>query len=75
MPFGPPGKVSLVLNIDSLWSGGLFENSVGTCSILYHITYSFSISCIQEAIQWNRRQKTCLAFGNGYFAFHFSSIT
>ncbi|KUJ08343.1 uncharacterized protein LY89DRAFT_789144 [Mollisia scopiformis] len=27
MPFGPPGDESLVLNIDSLWSGGPFENS------------------------------------------------
>ncbi|KAF8846712.1 hypothetical protein BDZ45DRAFT_755719 [Acephala macrosclerotiorum] len=34
MPFGPPGKVSLVLNIDSLWSGGLFENSVAACCLM-----------------------------------------
>ncbi len=28
MPFGTPGKESLALNIDSLWSGGPFESSV-----------------------------------------------
>jgi alpha-L-fucosidase 2 len=27
IPFGPPGTESLVLNLDSLWSGGPFENS------------------------------------------------
>ncbi|ROW02518.1 hypothetical protein VMCG_06112 [Cytospora schulzeri] len=27
IPFGPPGAETLVLNLDSLWSGGPFENS------------------------------------------------
>jgi alpha-L-fucosidase 2 len=30
MSFGPPGAESIVLNIDSLWSGGPFESSVST---------------------------------------------
>ncbi|CZR63683.1 related to Alpha-fucosidase A [Phialocephala subalpina] len=30
MPFGSPGAESVVLNIDSLWSGGPFENSEET---------------------------------------------
>jgi hypothetical protein len=28
MPFGSPGADQVNLNIDSLWSGGPFENSV-----------------------------------------------
>lgn len=28
MPFGPPGAEKVVLNIDSLWSGGPFKSSV-----------------------------------------------
>lgn len=27
LPFGAPGHEKLSLNVDSLWSGGLFENS------------------------------------------------
>ncbi|KAG6358010.1 hypothetical protein INS49_013893 [Diaporthe citri] len=30
IPFGPPGTESLILNLDSLWSGGPFENSTYT---------------------------------------------
>jgi hypothetical protein len=45
MPLGPPGHESLVLNIDSLWAGGPFENSVGIlaryCIIL--LTRSLSV--------------------------------
>jgi alpha-L-fucosidase 2 len=28
MPFGAPGAEKIVLNIDSLWSGGPFQSSV-----------------------------------------------
>jgi hypothetical protein len=28
MPLGPPGAEKVVLNIDSLWSGGPFETAV-----------------------------------------------
>ncbi|KAI3393150.1 hypothetical protein diail_4675 [Diaporthe ilicicola] len=30
IPFGPPGSETLVLNLDSLWSGGPFESSTYT---------------------------------------------
>ena len=29
MPAGAPGNEQFVLNVDSLWSGGPFENAVG----------------------------------------------
>lgn len=29
MPFGGPGNEKLILNVDSLWSGGPFEATVG----------------------------------------------
>lgn len=30
MQFGNPGSEKIILNVDSLWSGGPFENSVST---------------------------------------------
>ena len=34
MPFGPPGAEKVVINIDSLWSGGPFESSVSAMNTI-----------------------------------------
>ncbi len=41
MPFGSPGSELVVLNIDSLWSGGPFENSVSFRPIPFHMHAHF----------------------------------
>ena len=62
MPVGPPGDEKLVLNVDSLWTGGPFEKSVGDCGFLLLPQTLILISRVtQEEIQlrtcqapWNR---------------------
>lgn len=42
--FGPPGAEKLALNVDSLWSGGPFENSVSPSRHRYAMRHILSIS-------------------------------
>ena len=67
MPFGNPGSESINLNVDSLWSGGPFECSVGPREASFFYFYSPLARIIQAAIRQPKNQRIYQESDNGYF--------
>jgi hypothetical protein len=65
MPFGAPGAEKIVLNIDSLWSGGPFESSVSFPSILQGLFLILCYSHMLAAIQLLKSTNICLGSEKG----------
>lgn len=50
----------LSLNIDSMWSGGPFQNSV---SSLYPLASESTLTCLLELLRWQQVARRCRSYG------------
>lgn len=66
MPFGNPGSEKVVLNIDSLWSGGPFENAVSSPAMSSDTARSPRPSLILERTQLQMYRTTYQQSENSY---------